>query len=449
MRKPENEVHKLDDYSLSRVPEHDRRHWFGIATMRFGQMSALSQFLLGATLGFGMRFWTAFWALTLGAVILEIVSIFVGIAGMKEGLSTTMLVRWGGFGRLGSVLVSVVIAISLIGWFGVQNQVFADGLNQLLGGPVWLWSIVTGLLVTVIVVYGFLSMGYTAYIAVPLFMVVAFISIGKALSHQSLGHLIAMGAPGHVLSLAAGASIVAGGFIIGAIISPDMTRYNRSVTDVVKQTVLGITLGEYLIGLIGVLLAHAVKSGNVITIVMSTSGVIGTVVLVTATIKINDWNLYSSSLGIVNLFDVVFHKKIHRASVTILFGVLGTLLSVFGILNHFIGFLTLLGVAVPPIGGILVVEYFFIRRYKSDLDSSRLSGALPSAYESWNPVTLIAWVAAFLIGEFVHWGIPSLNSLVVSAVVYFIVSKAVNRRQIVTYGQVETREWQAEVRESL
>lgn len=439
MNQAESNVEKFDDYSLSRVPEHDRRHWFGIATMRFGQMSALSQFLLGATLGFGMNFWTAFWALTLGAVTLEIVSIFVGIAGMKEGLSTTMLVRWSGFGRFGSVLVSVVIAISLVGWFGVQNQVFADGLNQLLGGPVWLWSILTGLLVTFVVVYGFLSMGYTAYIAVPLFMVVAFFSIGKALSHQSLGHLISMPAAGTALPLAAGASMVAGGFITGAIISPDMTRYNRNIADVIKQTVLGITLGEYVIGLIGVLLAHAVKSGNVITIVMSTSGVIGTVVLVTATIKINDWNLYSSSLGIVNLFDVVFHKKISRAGVTILFGLFGTALSVMGILSHFEGFLSLLGVAVPPVGGILVVEYFLIRRYRTELETSRLTGQLPSTYESWNPLTLISWIMAFVTGEFLHWGIPSLNSLIVSALLYFVLSKAVNRNQRVTYGRVETR----------
>lgn len=431
---------RLDDYSLSRVPESERRHWFGIATMRFGQMSALSQFLLGATLGFGMSFWQAFWALTLGAVILEIISIFVGIAGMKEGLSTTMLVRWTGFGRLGSVVVSIVIAISLVGWFGVQNQVFADGLNQLLGGPIWLWSIVTGALVTVVVIYGFLSMGFTAYITVPLFMVIAFFSIGRELTHYSFGHLVSMGSPGPVLTLGAAASMVAGGFITGAIISPDMTRYNRSVADVIKQTVLGITLGEYVIGLIGVLLAHAMKSANVITIVMSTSGVIGTVVLVTATLKINDWNLYSSSLGIVNLFDVVFRKRISRVGVTIVFGAVGTLLSVLGILNQFEGFLTLLGVAVPPVGGIMVVEYFLIRRYKDELQSSRERGVLPSVYESWNPITLVSWIGAFLVGEFVKWGIPSINSLVVAALAYFVLSKIVNRNQSVTYGRVETKE---------
>lgn len=431
---------KLDDYSLSRVPQTERRHWFGIATQRFGQMSALSQFLLGATLGFGMHFWTAFWALTLGAVILEIISIFVGIAGMKEGLSTTMLVRWAGFGRLGSVLVSVVIAVSLVGWFGVQNQVFADGLNQLLGGPVWMWSILTGALVTVVVIYGFLSMGFTAYITVPLFMLIAFISIGRALSHYSLGHLVSMGAPGAAISLGTGASIVAGGFITGAIISPDMTRYNRTVGDVIKQTVLGITLGEYVIGLIGVLLAHAMKSDNVTSIVMSTSGVIGTVVLVTATLKINDWNLYSSSLGIVNLFDVVFRKKISRAGVAMLFGAIGTLLSVLGILSHFEGFLSLLGVAVPPVGGIIVVEYFLVRRYRDELETSRATGQLPRSYESWNPLTLVSWIAAFLVGEFLKWGIPSINSLVVAGLAYYVLSKVVNRSRAVTYGSVDTQE---------
>ena len=45
-----------DDYSLSRVPESERYSWITLAVQRFGQHSALSQFLLGATLGFGMTF---------------------------------------------------------------------------------------------------------------------------------------------------------------------------------------------------------------------------------------------------------------------------------------------------------------------------------------------------------------------------------------------------------
>jgi cytosine permease len=269
-----------DDYSLSRVPESERYSWVTVAIQRFGQLSALSQFLLGATLGFSMTFWSAFLAITLGAVILEIVAILTGIAGQREGLSTSVLARWTGFGRYGSGLIGLVVAVSLIGWFGVQNAVFAEGVHSLVGGlPIWVWSVITGLAVTVVVVYGFLSMAWVAYITVPAFLLLAGYSIFSALQKYSLAELTSSPAPGPHLSLAAGTTIVAGGFIVGAVITPDMTRFNRSVADVIKQTVVGITLGEYTIGLIGVLLAHAVKSADVIEIVTSTSGFIGTLIL--------------------------------------------------------------------------------------------------------------------------------------------------------------------------
>src|ERR687894_3006993 len=141
----------VEDHALTRVPLEERYSWWQVAVQRFGQISALSQFLLGSTLGFSMRFWDALLALLLGAVILEVVAIFVGIAGMREGLQTSVLARWTGFGRYGSSIIGLVFAVSLIGWFGVQNAVFAEGVHSLIGGvPVWVWSIVTGAVVTLI-----------------------------------------------------------------------------------------------------------------------------------------------------------------------------------------------------------------------------------------------------------------------------------------------------------
>lgn len=415
-----------DDYSLSRVPEGERYSWWSVAVQRFGQLSALSQFLLGATLGFGMDFWSAFWALTLGAVILEVVAIFTGIAGQREGLSTSVLSRWTGFGRHGSSIIGLVIAIGLIGWFGVQNAVFAEGLQSLLGiFPLWVWSIITGLAVMAIVIYGFLSMTWTAYITVPAFLLLAAYSIGSALTHYSLGGLVASPAPGPALSIGAGATAVAGGFIIGSVITPDMTRFNRSAADVVKQTVVGITLGEYVIGLIGVLLAHAVKSSDVIAIVTSTSGVVGVLILIVATLKINDWNLYSGSLGIVNILDSTFGRRVNRAMVTIVIGVLGTILSAAGILQKFVGFLIVLGVTIPPIAGIMVVDYYVLRRFRAELDESRARGGLPNALEALNPVTIVSWAAASYVGYAVHWGIPALNSLLAAAILYYGLMKIV------------------------
>jgi cytosine permease len=415
-----------DDYSLTRVPGSERYSWVTLAVQRFGQHSALSQFLLGATLGFGMTFWNALLALTLGAMFLEVVAIFTGIAGMREGLSTSVLARWAGFGRYGSSIIGLVLAVCLTGWFGVQNAIFAEGVHSLVGGiPVWAWSIVTGAVVTLIVIYGFLSMAWVAYITVPVFLLLAGYSITNALLEYRLGDLISSAPPGETLSLATGTTIVAGGFIIGGVLAPDMTRFNKSTADVIKQTVVGITLGEYMVGLIGVLLAHALETQNIIEIVTSTSGFIGTIILVAATLKINDWNLYSSSLAFANSIDAIFGKRVNRAVITILVGALGTLFSAAGILGQFVPFLTALGVVVPPIAGIMVVDYYLLRRHREQLEESAGKGALPIRQEKLNPVALFTWALAAIIGYRLSWGIPALNSLLCAAVVYYLMMKIV------------------------
>jgi cytosine permease len=411
-----------DDYALRRVPSDARYHWFSIAAQRFGQLSALSQFLLGATLGVGMSFWPAVGAITLGAAILELVAILLGVIGVREGMSTSLLARWTGFGRYGAGLIGLVIAISLIGWFGIQNAVFAQGLHSLLGGPpLWVWTLIAGVLITFIVVYGFISMQWIAYVTVPLFLALAGWSIATELSKHSIGSLVSSPAPGPHLSMTAGTTLVAGGFIVGAVITPDMTRYNRGVADVIKQTVIGITLGEYVIGLIGVLLAHAVRTGDVVAIVTSTSGTAGTVILVAATLKINDWNLYSSSLGCVNLIDTVFGRRVNRALVTVVLGVAGTLLAAAGILDSFTEFLTILGIAVPPIAGIMIAEYFLVRRWRGDLDAA--GDAVPEEAPAWVPATLVIWLGAFLVGKYLAWGVPALNSLIVAFLAYVVAGR--------------------------
>ncbi len=412
-----------EDFPLGRVPNSARYGWFSVAVQRFGQLSALSQFLLGATLGFGMKFWSAFWALTLGAVVLEVVSIIVGIAGQREGMSTSLLARWTGFGRYGSAVIGIVIAIGLVGWFGIQNAVFAAGLAQLIGGmPMWLWSVLAGAAVIAIVTFGFLSMGWTAYIAVPLFLILSGWAIISGLSHHALHHLVAMAPPGPLLTLGQGTTLVAGGFIIGAVITPDMTRFNRTAGGVVKQTILGITLGEYTIGLVGVLLAHAIRSSNVVSIVYSTSGFIGTIILIMATLKINDWNLYSSTLGIVNAIDTLFDKKVSRTKTTWVIGGIGTILAAVGILQHFVGFLIILGVAIPPISGIMMTDYWILGRQRQALGDSVTKGRLPDSTELFNWPMIVAWVGSFLLGYFVQWGIQSINSLVAAVMLYWVCS---------------------------
>lgn len=412
----------IDDYSLSRVPRSRRYGWFSVAIQRFGQVSALTQFLLGATIGFGMTFWESLLAFTLGAVILEILAIFVGIIGMREGLSTSVVTRWTGFGSAGSSLIGLAIGISLVGWFGIQTAVSADGLAILMPFfPAWVWALVFGLAVTAIVLRGFSSMQWIANTTVPLFLILVGWAVVSELMRHPVGELIASAPPGPQLGMIEATSLVAGGFIVGAVITPDMTRFNRSAGDVVKQTVVGVTLGEYVIGMSGVLLAHAAKTSDITHIVVSSVGWVGVLIILFGTFKINDWNLYSSGLGVVNFIDTVFGKKLNRAVVTAIIGIIGSALAAAGILERFTDFLIILGVAFPPIAGIMVAEYFVVKKWRPALDAAAES--IPSEAPRWVPATIIIWMASALFGYFIDIGIPSINSVLAAFLLYTIAGK--------------------------
>lgn len=414
-----------DDFALSRVAPDARRHWFGIAVQRFGQVSALSQFLLGATLGYSMTFTDAVLAFLFGSIILEVIMCIVGLVGQREGLNTALLARWTGFGEVGASLVGLAIGISLIGWFGIQSAISAESLDALMPGalPAWAWCLIFGLIVTAIVAVGFGGMQWLANVTVPLFLVLVGWSVITELSRHSVSDLLTSPPPGPQISVGQGTAIVAGGLIVGAIITADMTRFNRSGKDVVKQTVVGVTLGEFVIGLSGVLLAHAAGSGDIVAIVTSSVGLIGLLIVLTGTLKINDWNLYSSSLGLVNFVSTAFRRDLHRVTTTIVLGVVGSVLAAAGILGHFTDFLIVLGVAFPPIAGIMVAEYFIVRKWRPDLDATRAPGTLPATAPRVVPATLVVWAISSVVGYVVTWGIPSITSLVLSVVLYVLAGR--------------------------
>ena len=186
------------------------------------------------------------------------------------------------------------------------------------------------------------------------------------------------------------------------------------------MTVLSLFLGELIINSLGVLMAHAVKSSDVVSIMLTLGGWVSAALVIFATIKINDMNLYGASLGASNFLDTTFGLQIHRSLITLVIGILGTLGSVMGILDRFVSFLVLLGVALPPVGGIMIVDYFILKRSRKELDISRAQNKLPDTVEYINSISLVSWVCAFLVGHFVQWGIPAVNSLFTAAVLYWV-----------------------------
>lgn len=417
-----------NDFSLSRIPEGAKEPFWQILMVRIGAICCVSQLVLGATLGYGMSFWGAFWATMLGSVILQVLSWALGTAAAREGLSTSLLSRWAGLGKNGSAVLGGVVAISMVGWFGVQNCVFADGMYSITGILNYpIWAAITGLGITLLVVAGIRWIARFASVFVPLFIIAVIVSAAIVLQDHSLMEFLNSPHPGPELGFGAAVTIVAGGFIAGAICTPDYSRYLKNGKQVFWMTLVGTFVGELGMNLIAVILCHATGTQNVTEIMMATSGILGVIIVVASTVKLNDINLYSSGLGLATMINALFNVKVNRSIMTWALGIAGTVLSVIGVINYFQGFLTLLGVAIPPVAGIMVIDYYVLRRNRAALEETRESGTLPKRVEKWNPIAIVVWVLAFIVGEvssIYSIGIPGLNSLIFAGIVYWIAMKA-------------------------
>ncbi|GKV90354.1 purine-cytosine permease family protein [Pectobacterium carotovorum] len=423
-------MEKIDDYPVSRVPLSVRLPFLNVALVHIGMLTALDQFMLGAVLGHSMTLSQAFLAIFIGSAIFGVVTVGLGYAGMKEGMSGSLLARWCGFGRIGSVLIGLVIAVSLIGWFGVQNAVFAKALNFAMADKLGFgWSAaLSGIALTLLVAFGFRALRFTAKIAVPMFViVVGYISI-MTLSGHNIAELIASAPNGEAISISAGATMVVGGCIVASLITPDMTRYSQKGKHVFWMTMLSIIVGEFMVNGLAIIIARALNTADVVTIMSQAAGGIGLIAVIFSTLRVNDINLYSSSLGIANAIEGVTGKKLRYVSITLVIGVIGTLLSVAGILDRFIDFLTLLGVLFPPIIGVMLVDYYILRTHKTLLETSRAEGQLPDSAQT----PLIGWPAIIastvgaIVGLAFEWGVPAFNSLLAASLLYLIIQHYIN-----------------------
>jgi cytosine permease len=129
---------------------------------------------------------------------------------------------------------------------------------------------------------------------------------------------------------------------------------------------------------------------------------------------------YTGGLVLCNMFNLNDDKS--RKTMTILFAILGIILAIIGIMDQFVNFLYTLALIIPVITGVIFSHYFFINK------------TLLTTKESWN------WLATFsvLIGIGVGYltqyeypiGIPAIQSLVVSGIVYYVLSRSFKQQKV-------------------
>jgi cytosine permease len=112
-------------------------------------------------------------------------------------------------------------------------------------------------------------------------------------------------------------------------------------------------------------------------------GIVGFLAIAFAQWTTNDSNLYSSVLA----FNTIIRWT--RWKLALVVGVFASFLAAWGILGRLDLFLSLLSIAIGPIGGILVADYYLMRK-KRDRDKASV--------KRWNPVAFGVYVISCLIG---------------------------------------------------
>ena len=380
--------------------------------------------ITGSRMGLALGIGKAAQAFVAGGLILMAAGSLTAMVAADTRLSTYKILEFS-FGSTGAKLVSLLLAMTLFGWYGVTAALFGEALRTALldihgvemGATA---GVLTGsVLMIAVTVFGFRMLDLLSMIAVPL--LVMFLLAVVLRSVGSVG-----GESGPVTAesdMGVSISMVVGTYIVGVVLVPDLCRYAKSVRHSVLAVV--VSLG---IGLPFVLAASAVPSiaaneaDLVIVMVELGLGLPALLMIVFATWTSNANNLYSNSLALATVIERAAKWKI-----TVVAGIAGTLVAVAGITDYFMPFLLALGVAVPPVAGIYLVDYFFVGGRA--LYAGRRTGPL----SRFNGAAFAAWLAGTVAGTAAASGwialtrIPACDSLLSAALLYFLVDRLSKR----------------------
>jgi cytosine permease len=433
MNKSREASQVLEDFSLESVPLTQRKTWINLAVIWIGIAVVMSAIFRGMMIGLGLgKISSVVVSYILGEIILIVMMGLTGYIGAKTGFSTPLIANFS-FGRIGAIIISLSIALSLIGWFGVQAAFFARTIQFYFKTDFSLpiFSFLCGIVMMIPAIFGIRGLSALSWMASP-FMIVIFlwglIKMGfHFLPSETLVSLALNHKPDpYPLTLGAAASIVAGGFIVGAITSADIFRYARPrMKDIFLAATVAMVVSAFL-HLVGSVLAmntgvyHERLPELVIDNQYLGLGFIGFLVLLLAQWTTNDSNIYSSVLALNNIF------RTKRWIVTIGAGVFASLFAAFGILERLELFLKILAVSIGPIGGIFICDYYILRRLKlSDLREKAFSRVNYKALGVYLVSFLIGWITSghpFTIKIF-PFSVFAFNGIISSVILYYTVMK--------------------------
>ena len=364
-----------------------------------------SSMSVGASLGNGMGIITFGASVLIGSLVLSVYTGFLGYIGSKTGLSFDQLGQRA-FGKKGSILTSIIVSITQIGWFGVGVAMFSNCVAEVLGINRIIVMIAAGACMTLSAYFGIKGMEIISYVSVPLITVLGVVSMVKATTAGG-GLTAVFGQNTGDITLFMGISLVIGSFVSGGTTTPNFTRFAKSEKIAVITTVIAFFIGNILMYSFGAVGGAFSGKDDIFYVMMAQGLLVPALIVLGANIwTTNDNTLYSAGLGLSNI------TGISKRPLVVVAGAIGTLASIW-IYDHFISWLSILNCFLPPIGAVIIADFFLRKKFYLEKDSA-------VSPVKWGSIISVA--AGSLVGIFVKVGIAGINSMLVCMAVYVIIS---------------------------
>lgn len=263
---------------------------------------------------------------------------------------------------------------------------------------------IAGICMTASAYFGINGLEIVSYISVPLIAVLGIYSMVTATNDG--GGLVQIFAKNTgELSVFAGVGLVIGSFVSGGTATPNFTRFANSNKNAVITTVIAFFIGNTLMFSFGAVGGAFTGKDDIFYVMIAQGLLVPALIVLGANIwTTNDNALYTSGLGLSNI------TKVRKKPMVLVAGAIGTVTAIW-LYNNFVSFLNILNATLPPVGAIIMLDFFLDK--ENYTEDSVVNTKV-------NIGSVLGVIAGALVGNLVHWGIASINAMVTACAVYLI-----------------------------
>lgn len=410
------------DYPLSEVPPGARKGLLSTSILLFGFTFFTATMFAGGKMGMAFDFKTLIWAAIAGNLLLGLYAAVLGLIACRSGLNSVLMGRFC-FGEHGSKLSDFLLGFTQIGWYAWGTATIALVLVRMLELPEG-WTIplmvLFGFGFSLTAFVGYRGMDLLSRVAVPAMLLLLLWSLWIATRDAGgLQGLLAI-EPKESMSWHMAITLVFGTFVSGATQATNWTRFARNGRTAVLSSLVGFFIGNGLMILVGAYGALVYQQADIVEVMVLQGLSIAAVVMLFLNIwTTQDNTIYNFAAAGCNLV-----RRDRRGEITLIGAGVGTLLAIGGMYDMLIPFLILLGSIIPPIGGVIMADFFYAHR-----------GAYPCLAETalprFNRVGLGAYALGALSAYFSPWVAPLVGIAVAASsyVLLFELQRARHTRQ--------------------